>query len=126
MLQPDFHIFPELKTNMLLLRRLNSGDTASILLQRSDERILRYLDKHVHLISDERILRYLDKPKMQTEAEALDWINNVDRNLQQNEGITWGIELVNEKILIGTIGLWRMIKEHYRAEIGYMLLPAYH
>ncbi len=25
--------------------------------------------------------------------------------------------------MIGTIGLWRIIKEHYRAEIGYMLLP---
>jgi ribosomal-protein-alanine N-acetyltransferase len=31
----------------------------------------------------------------------------------------------NSALLIGTIGLWRIIKEHYRAEIGYMLLPEY-
>jgi ribosomal-protein-alanine N-acetyltransferase len=31
----------------------------------------------------------------------------------------------NPSQLIGTIGLWRIIKQHYRAEIGYMLHPDY-
>lgn len=42
------------------------------------------------------------------------------------EGITWGICLQEKPLqLVGTIGLWKIIKEHYRAEIGYMLLPEY-
>ena len=48
------------------------------------------------------------------------------RNLDNNSGITWAITLKEKPDkLIGTIGLWRLIKEHYRAEIGYMLLPEF-
>jgi ribosomal-protein-alanine N-acetyltransferase len=46
-------------------------------------------------------------------------------SLQKNEGITWGIALKNHNVLIGTIGYWKIVKEHYRAEIGYLLHPEY-
>ena len=39
--------------------------------------------------------------------------------------IQWAITLKeNPATLIGTIGYWRIIPEHYRAEIGYMLHPS--
>ncbi|HSC37593.1 MAG TPA: GNAT family protein, partial [Chitinophagaceae bacterium] len=43
----------------------------------------------------------------------------------KGDGITWGIYLKTAPGLIGTIGLWRIIKEHHRAEIGYLLSPAW-
>ena len=47
--------------------------------------------------------------------------------LEKNDGITWAICLKEEpQTVIGSIGFWRIIKENYRAEIGYMLDPALH
>jgi ribosomal-protein-alanine N-acetyltransferase len=44
--------------------------------------------------------------------------------MAKNEGITWCLNLINKpNIHIGSIGLWRIEKENYRAEIGYMLEP---
>ena len=43
--------------------------------------------------------------------------------LQKNEAITWGIFRKEGSSLLGTIGFWRIQKEHYRAEIGYLLHP---
>ncbi len=39
--------------------------------------------------------------------------------------IQWAITLKKEDKLIGTIGYHIIEKEHYRAEIGYMLSPHY-
>ena len=35
------------------------------------------------------------------------------------------ITLKQDLILIGTICIWKIVKEHYRAEIGYVLHPGY-
>jgi ribosomal-protein-alanine N-acetyltransferase len=36
----------------------------------------------------------------------------------------WCITLLDKpETLIGTIGHWRLMKQHYRAEVGYMLHP---
>lgn len=44
--------------------------------------------------------------------------------MQKNiEGITWAITLKEDTKLIGTICFWNIQKEHYRAEIGYVLHP---
>jgi ribosomal-protein-alanine N-acetyltransferase len=58
--------------------------------------------------------------------EAKAFIKLITDLLEGNSGITWAMALKESPDkLIGTIGLWRLIKEHYRAEIGYMLHPAY-
>src|SRR5205085_10036551 len=47
--------------------------------------------------------------------------------LVENNGINWCICLKDaSKEHVGTIGLWRIEKENYRAEIGYMLEPRLH
>lgn len=108
MLQPDFSDFPETSTARLLLRKIRMEDAPEILKLRSDENVMRYIDKE----------------KAAGIADAEVFINRVLKSLQDNDGITWAIALKAEPgILIGTIGYWRLIKEHYRAEIGYMLNP---
>jgi ribosomal-protein-alanine N-acetyltransferase len=49
----------------------------------------------------------------------------IDGKIDSNEGINWAITLKIIK-LIGIIGHYMIKPEHYRAEIGYMLLPEYH
>ena len=41
------------------------------------------------------------------------------------ERIQWAIALKTENKIVGTIGYHRIEKEHYRAEVGYMLHPDY-
>ena len=105
MLQLNFHPFPTLTTNRLLLREILASDSKEMLLLRSSE----------------IIMQYIDRPRAKTETDALNYIQIINTNLYNNIGITWGIALKEDNKLIGTIGYWRMQKEDCRAEIGYML-----
>ena len=127
MLNVNFDPFPELRTQRLLLRKITDADTEQIFKLRSDKDVMKYIGK---------------KPIISME-EARDWVKLIKNSLENNSGITWGIVETFEKTfpektsedqtffqtslppIIGTIGLWRIIKENYRAEIGYMLLPEY-
>jgi ribosomal-protein-alanine N-acetyltransferase len=60
-----------------------------------------------------------------TIQDALDLIKKMADSLTNNDGISWAVTLKDDGKLIGTIGFWRMMKEHYRAEIGYMLHPQF-
>ena len=108
MLEIELNPFTELQTPRLTLRQVKPADAPEILFFRSDD----------------QIMQYLDRDKLQTEAEALEFITKYDKAIQENEGINWGICLrENPEKLIGTIGLWRFIKQNYRAEIGYTIHP---
>ncbi len=110
MLITNFTLFPELITERLVLRKLVKADAPQILTMRSDDEVMKYIGK-------EKILTLEDA------AAFIDWIN---KSLDANEGITWAIALKETPdILIGTVGFWRLIKQHHRAELGYMLNPAY-
>ncbi len=110
MLQPDFSVFPEIQTARLVLRKVTAKDAPEVFKLRSDEQVMQYIDK-------ERAATVLD-------GEV--FITRIILSLNNNDGITWAITLKeNPQTLIGTIGYWRLIKEHYRAEIGYMLKPDY-
>ena len=105
MLQVSFQPFPELTTDRLMLRKINTGDVIEMF----------------RLRSSEKIMQFIDRPRASTKEDALDYINLISTALINNDGITWGITLKNSSSLIGTIGFWRILKEHYRAEIGYLL-----
>lgn len=108
MLQPNFNPFPELSTERLILRRTTTDDTNEIFRLRSDEQVMKYIDK-------ERAASLKD-------AEI--FFNLINDSANANTGITWAIALKQSPDkMIGSIGFWRLIKEHYRAEIGYMLHP---
>src|SRR4051794_9482412 len=110
MLHPDFTVFPEIKTERLVLRKLAITDAPAVL----------------QLRADENVMRYIDRERAATIADAEVYISKIIQSLSNNEGITWAIALKEEPAkLIGTIGYWRLIKEHFRAEIGYMLSPVH-
>ena len=108
MLSPNFSPFPELSTTRLLLRQLTLADAPSV----------------QHLRSNKAVMQYINRPLTQTLQEAEAWVLVVLEALAANNGITWCICLKEApQEHIGTIGLWRIEKENYRAEIGYMLEP---
>ncbi|OON70479.1 GNAT family N-acetyltransferase [Hymenobacter sp. CRA2] len=101
--------FTELRTERLLLRRIVLADAPTIFFLRSDEQVMRYLDRE----------------PTATLAEAEDFVRMIDSSLVENRGITWGLARVGEEDqLLGTCGLWRMDAENHRGEIGYALHPA--
>ncbi|MEO6813805.1 MAG: GNAT family N-acetyltransferase [Ginsengibacter sp.] len=106
MLQLNFNPLTELKTERLLLRRLKNTDAEAIFRMRSDKNVMKYIGK---------------KPTESLE-EAMEFINTINSALNIGSGITWAITLrENPENVIGTIGYWRLIKDHFRAEVGYML-----
>src|SRR5690606_30215380 len=110
MLHVDFSPFPILETERLILRRINSDDAKEIL----------------EIRSDDRVMKFIGRPKLNTIDEAKDLIEKIELSLLQQEGISWCITKKQNHTLIGTIGFWRLLKEHYRAEIGYLLHPDFH
>lgn len=110
MLEVNFNPFPVLQTERLLLREMTDADAAQLL----------------ELRTDPMVLQFLDKAPMANIEEALGMIAAIRKNLHDNNGITWVIALQTEPArMIGTIGFWRLIKEHYRVEIGYTLSSKY-
>jgi len=107
MLEVNFDPFPELNTERLLLRRVLSTDIDLLFKLRSDQDVMKYIE---HGFAKKR-------------EDAEEHFQKIDNGLITNSGITWGIALKKAPSeLIGTVGLWQLIKEHYRAEIGYALL----
>ena len=110
MLETNFSPFPEIKTQRLLLRRMTAADAPEVLKMRSNE----------------TVMQFIDRPLTKTIYDAEAWIQLVNDALESNKGINWAITLRTQPDKqIGTIGFWRIIKEHYRAEIGYMLNPTH-
>lgn len=109
MLEIKFNGFPVLETERLFFRQFTSDDAEV------------FLD----LNSNEKVIQYFDRPKMPNMEEAIKTLNKISASFENNEGVTWAIELKEAKKIIGHITYWRIIKEHYRAEMGYSLFPEY-
>ncbi len=108
MLVLNFHPFPELKTDRLLLRQVTEEDAEEIFFLRSDPAVLQFLGKE----------------PATTVKQARDFIKLVNANIDENEAIFWGIALLEEPSkLIGTVCIWNIRKGDYRADLGYVLHP---
>lgn len=73
------------------------------------------------LRSDNTIMQFINRPLAASTEDALQLIQKIIDSASANEGITWAISLQNNSMLIGTIGFWKIDKENYRTEIGYLL-----
>jgi ribosomal-protein-alanine N-acetyltransferase len=99
--------FPVLRTQRLLLRRIVASDAPALFVMRSDD----------------RVMRHIPRPMATSITEAARLISAMDEVRAANDGITWGIVPAEGGDLIGTIGFYRWKKEHFRAEVGYLLHP---
>lgn len=110
MLAINFHPFPNLETERLYLRRITKEDVNEIFALRSNK----------------ETMKYIPRPLAKTKEDALGHIAIIEEKIENNEAINWAITLKNSPRLIGIIGHYRIKPEHFRAEIGYMLLPEHH
>ena len=104
-----FESFPEFESERLLFRKLLLSDAKDLLLIRSNDAVMKYLD----------IARF------ESIADAEKMIQTVSESYDKETGINWGIVEKHSNNFIGYFGFWRMIPEHCRAEIGYALKPEY-
>lgn len=107
MLEVNFNPFPGITTERLVLRQITTGDVNEILFLRSDA----------------EVMKYINKPPAQSLDDAMKFVQMIEDAVNNNTGISWAITLKDDNTMIGNIALWRLIKEHYRAEIGYILHP---
>ncbi|WP_264563913.1 GNAT family N-acetyltransferase [Flavobacterium sp. N3904] len=110
MLHINFNPFPNLKTERLSLRQVNTNHADAILALRSND----------------EVMKYIPRPYLKNKEEALELIAMFDDKIENGIGINWGIYFHDQPgKLLGIIGYYRMKAEHYRAEVGYMLFPEY-
>ena len=107
MMQKNFSLFPVLKTERLVLRKLSLDDAEEIFFLRSDA----------------KVNKYLDRPRATSIEDAHNFINKTNRAIENNECIDWAITFKDDSRLIGSICLWNLNEEENKAEVGYELLP---
>jgi len=102
-----FATFPEMQTERLRLRAVEPGDA----------------DAMFRIMSDARVMRYFGSQPMATRDEAVRRITGIRTAFAQREGVRWAITSREDGTFMGTCGFWRLMPEHFRAEIGYELGP---
>ena len=102
-----FATFPVLETERFVLRAATRDDAPAIF----------------RIMSDPRVTRYFGREPMVALREAVERIKEFQSAFAQHEGVRWIIISREDGQLIGSCGFWRLIKEHFRAEIGYELAP---
>lgn len=101
--------FPNLSTERLFLRRLSAEDDSEIFAIRSNE----------------EMVKYLDRPLSKAVEETRDFIKKINASIDNNESVYWAVTLKNNPKLIGTICLWNFSDDKSQAEVGFELLPEY-
>lgn len=97
--------FPAIYTERLELNALIPEDVEDLFKLRSEEESMKYIGRKMAVT-------------LQDAQELMDRTHELFKN---EEGINWGIKEKGSSTLMGTIGFYRMKKEHYRAEVGYQL-----
>lgn len=105
----SFLPFKDLESERLLLRQITPGDVNEIF----------------ELRSNPETMKYIPRPLVTSIDEAMNHIEMIQDKIEKNEGINWAITLKDDPKMIGIIGHYRVKWEHFRSEIGYMLLPEY-
>ncbi len=100
-----FATFPLLETKRFILRAITPDDAVEMF------RIMR----------DPRVTQYFGQAPMASLDVAIEREQGIHTDFQEQIGIRWAITGRATQQFLGTCGFWRLIKSHYRAEIGYEL-----
>ncbi|WP_435925579.1 GNAT family N-acetyltransferase [Paenibacillus sp. DYY-L-2] len=102
-------LFPQLETERFILRKLTSADARDLF----------------HYFSNDEVTKYYDLDSFVELRQAEDLIQTWNRRYMEKKGFRWAITVKPNNKVIGTCGYHNWSKEHYKAEIGYELNPAY-
>ena len=76
----NFTPFPEIKTDRLLLRKLQASDCEVILFLRTDKNVTKFIERPEHR-------------KTKNISEAIELIKELESYIERNTSIVWGITL---------------------------------
>jgi len=107
-----FNPFPEIKTERLVLRKIEESDYDIILFLRSDITVNKFIERP-------------ENRKTKNKTDAIKFIKEINENANNNKSISWGITLKNNPKIVGTICLWNFSNDKKIAEIGYDLNPEF-
>ena len=105
----DFKQYPDINTERLVLRKLNTNDSEIVFSLRSSKEVTKYIDRPL----------YKDK------EEAMFFLNKTIKSINNNEVIVWTIRSKDSLIPLGTICFWNFSEDRKTAEVGYDILPEF-
>ena len=101
--------FVELETDRLHLVRLSKF----------------HLSSYFSIMSKQEVMEYYGMDPLSNLEEAAILMESIEKGLELNHSIRWGIILKESRELIGTVGLNNLSLKSKRAEVGYELHPDY-
>lgn len=84
------------------------------------------VDEIFFLRSDLEVMKYIPREPATKKQDALNHIEVLRKAKENEEGINWAITQKGDDTLMGIIGLYRINKTDFRAEVGYILNPKFH
>lgn len=105
----SFTPFPYLETKNLILRRLDHADTNDLFEMRKDPRMNEYTDTKADA----------------TTEDTREYIDRMNKGIEDNKWIIWGIEHKQSNKVIGTVCIWNLDWEQESGELGYGIIPDY-
>ena len=98
---PPYNLFPEIKTDRLYLREIQTTDVNDII-----------------------EISYYNSKQAESEEEAQEMLNKINTDYLNGSSIHWGIEEISAGRITGTIGFYRGF-DHGTGELGCVMLPSF-
>ncbi len=109
MIHLNFHPFPVLTTERLVLREMSLDDTDTYFIIRADEEMNKYIAN--------------PRPKTREEAQAI--LERMASYARDNKSIAWTIADKATNRMVGSLCLWSMDDNEDSWEFGYAILTEY-
>lgn len=101
--------FPVLETERFILRKLETEDA---------QEVFDYFSK-------DEVTKYYDLESFTDIKQAVELIERWGMRFEEEKGYRWGIALKENDKIIGSCGYHNWDKEHFKAEIGFEVAPAF-
>lgn len=102
-----FTPFPMLESERLRFRKLTDADAPAIL----------------ELRGNAETMKFIPRPLLINLEGALAHIKLINDKIDENLDINWAVTEKNSDKCIGIMGFYRTQPEHFRTELGYMIVP---
>lgn len=110
MLELDFSVFPTMESERLAYRDISNHDETAFL----------------RLRGNNELMQYIPRPIMKSLDDVRAMFDMINENRAKNEAINWVVTEKNSNEMLGYVGIYRIKKQDFRGEIGYMFLSEYH